>query len=90
MRQLRMVRQEGFEPPTYCLEGSCSIRVSYWRVLERVMGIEPTPTAWKAVVLAVILHPRSSISYQLFNFITAVSNCQELFSHISEVFAALP
>ena len=21
------------------------------------MGIEPTPTAWKAVVLAVILHP---------------------------------
>ena len=26
--------------------------------LERVMGIEPTPTAWKAVVLAVILHPQ--------------------------------
>ena len=25
--------------------------------MERVMGIEPTPTAWKAVVLAVILHP---------------------------------
>lgn len=26
--------------------------------MERVMGIEPTPTAWKAVVLAVILHPQ--------------------------------
>ncbi len=26
-----MVRQEGFEPPAYCLEGSCSIRLSYWR-----------------------------------------------------------
>ena len=64
MRQLRMVRQEGFEPPTYCLEGSCSIRVSYWRVLERVMGIEPTPTAWKAVVLAVILHPRGQALHQ--------------------------
>ena len=27
-----MVRQEGFEPPAYCLEGSCSIRLSYWRM----------------------------------------------------------
>ena len=26
-----MARQEGFEPPAYCLEGSCSIRLSYWR-----------------------------------------------------------
>ena len=23
---------EGLEPPTYCLEGSCSIQMSYWRV----------------------------------------------------------
>ena len=28
-----MVRQEGFEPPAYCLEGSCSIQLSYWREL---------------------------------------------------------
>ena len=28
-----MVRQEGFEPPAYCLEGSCSIQLSYWRKL---------------------------------------------------------
>ena len=27
----QMARQEGFEPPTYCLEGSCSIQLSYWR-----------------------------------------------------------
>ena len=27
-----MVRQEGFEPPAYCLEGSCSIQLSYWRI----------------------------------------------------------
>ena len=26
--------------------------------MERVMGIDPPPTAWKAVVLAVILHPQ--------------------------------
>ena len=53
----QMARQEGFEPPTYCLEGSCSILLSYWRIsdperkLERVMGIEPTYPAWKAGVL---------------------------------------
>ena len=27
-----MVRQKGFEPLAYCLEGSCSIRLSYWRI----------------------------------------------------------
>ena len=27
-----LVRQEGLEPPTYCLEGSCSIQMSYWRI----------------------------------------------------------
>ena len=26
-----MVRQEGLEPPTLCLEGRCSIQLSYWR-----------------------------------------------------------
>ena len=30
--KLEVARQEGLEPPTYCLEGSCSIRMSYWRV----------------------------------------------------------
>ena len=60
-----VVRRKGLEPPTYCLEGSCSIRMSYRRMLERVMGIEPTPTAWKAVVLAVILHPQKRVLHQL-------------------------
>ena len=47
-----MARQEGLEPPTYCLEGSCSIQLSYWRIfMERVMGIEPTRPAWKAGIL---------------------------------------
>ena len=27
-----LARQKGFEPLAYCLEGSCSIRLSYWRV----------------------------------------------------------
>ena len=31
-KESEMARQEGFEPPAYCLEGSCSIRLSYWRI----------------------------------------------------------
>lgn len=27
-----LARLEGFEPPAHCLEGSCSIRLSYRRV----------------------------------------------------------
>ncbi len=54
-----VVRQKGVEPPTHGLEGRCSILLSYWRItpnnlsirLERVMGIEPTQSAWKAEIL---------------------------------------
>ena len=28
----RLARQKGLEPLTYCLEGSCSIQLSYWRI----------------------------------------------------------
>ena len=27
----KMARQKGLEPLAYCLEGSCSIQLSYWR-----------------------------------------------------------
>ena len=27
-----MARQKGLEPLTHCLEGSCSIQLSYWRI----------------------------------------------------------
>ena len=54
---LTLARQEGLEPPAYCLEGSCSIRLSYWRTfknprkMERVKGIGPSYPAWKAGIL---------------------------------------
>ena len=55
-----MVRQKGFEPPAYCLEGSCSILLSYWRKwMEQVTGIEPASPAWKAGALAIVLHPHT-------------------------------
>ena len=37
----KVARQKGLEPLTYCLEGSCSIQLSYWRIMERVTGIGP-------------------------------------------------
>ena len=53
-----MARWKGFEPLAYCLEGSCSIQLSYQRKMtsipsqmEQMMGIEPTWPAWKAGVL---------------------------------------
>ncbi len=45
-----MVRQEGFEPPAYCLEGSCSIRLSYWRKwMEQVTESNPHPQLGRLV-----------------------------------------
>ena len=51
---LLLARQKGFEPLTHGLEGRCSILLSYWRIcnfLERVKGIEPSFSAWKADTL---------------------------------------
>src|SRR5580700_9017127 len=35
-----LVRQAGFEPATRCLEGSRSIRLSYWRSVTIVHGVD--------------------------------------------------
>ena len=42
-----LVSAQGFEPRTHGLEGRCSIQLSYAPTLERMMGIEPTLSAWK-------------------------------------------
>ena len=52
----KMARQKGLEPLAYCLEGSCSIQLSYWRILERVTRIELASPAWKAGALTIVLH----------------------------------
>ena len=73
-----MARQEGLEPPTYCLEGSCSIRLSYWRIIDgagdgnrtRVSSLE----GWCSTIE---LHPHSSASrIQLVNSNIDLFGCQ--------------
>ena len=57
--QESLVRQKGREPLAYCLDGSCSIQLSYWReYMEQVTGIEPASPAWKAGALTIVLHLR--------------------------------
>ena len=61
-----MARLKRLELLTHCLEGSCSIQLSYRRIVyvERVMGIEPTQSAWKAEILAIELHPHFVNQFQ--------------------------
>ena len=90
--QHKMARQKGFEPLAYCLEGSCSIRLSYWRVFgagdgnrTRIPSLEgwcpghcATPAWWEHK--SPLRHRKS----QLRNHSTSSSVCQALFAIFSE------
>ena len=80
-----MARQEGLEPPAYCLEGSCSIQLSYWRILtlprrsHRIGAGDGNRThvasleGWNSTIE---LHPQSN---QLNEYIMFSEICQGLF-----------
>ena len=88
-----MARQKGLEPLAYCLEGSCSIQLSYWRIdqtMERVTGIEPASPAWKAGALAIVLHPHAPSVEIVSLVIIAYEHgiCQEENRFLKKVFSS--
>ena len=83
-----MARQKGLEPLAYCLEGSCSIQLSYWRILERVTRIELASPAWKAGALTIVLHLQYALrgNRQLCYISMNWYICQEILSFSKEFF----
>ena len=57
-----MARQEGLEPPTYCLEGSCSIQLSYQRI-GAGDGNRTHTTSLEGWDSTIELHPRCNVHY---------------------------
>ena len=53
-----MARQEGLEPPTYCLEGSCSILLSYWRIYGAGDGNRTRVSSLEGWCSTIELHPQ--------------------------------
>ena len=69
-------RQEGIEPPTYGLEGRCSIRLSYWRDWATASGLKhrgerirtSDPLHPRQVRYQAALHPANPASSSLSSF----------------------
>ncbi len=82
-----LARLKGLEPLTYCLEGSCSIQLSYKRIfnLERVMGIEPTRPAWKAGILP--LNYTRKLFCNADYYTQSALHCQAFFNKNCDIFS---
>ncbi|CAF0704853.1 conserved hypothetical protein [Candidatus Methylacidithermus pantelleriae] len=76
LRNINMVGLNGLEPSTSRLSGVRSNQLSYRPKMERVMGIEPTTSAWKAGVL-----PLNYTRISYFNGATSGNRTHECQSH---------
>ena len=52
-----VARQKGLEPLTYCLEGSCSIQLSYWRMYGAGDGNRTRVSSLEGWCSTIELHP---------------------------------
>ncbi len=73
-----MARQKGLEPLTYCLEGSCSIQLSYWRMLHGAGdGNRTRVTSLEGWCSTIELHPHiHALLFQPEHFIMDMAICQ--------------
>ena len=56
-----VARQKGLEPLTYCLEGSCSIQLSYWRIFGAGDGTRTRVSSLEGWCSTIELHPQLSL-----------------------------
>ena len=78
-----LARQKGLEPLTYCLEGSCSIQLSYWRIYGAGDGNRTRVSSLEGWCSTIELHPRIHSSlFQLEHFNIEEGYCQALISKI--------
>ena len=64
----KMARQEGLEPPTYCLEGSCSIQLSYWRIYGAGDGNRTRVSSLEGWCSTIELHPQILFSQRILSY----------------------
>ncbi len=86
-RSQYLVRQEGLEPPTYCLEGSCSIHMSYWRMFGAGDGNRTRVSSLEGWCSTIELHPQA-VAHQPFHSSTSLVPCQVFLSVFFIIFRA--
>ena len=61
----KVARQKGLEPLTYCLEGSCSIQLSYWRMYGAGDGNRTRVSSLEGWCSTIELHPQILFSHRI-------------------------
>ena len=70
-----VARQERLELPTYCLEGSCSIQLSYWRIFNGAGdGNRTHATSLEGWNSTIELHPQVSLFVSVLTTVVIISH----------------
>ena len=78
---------EGFEPPTYCLEGSCSIRLSYGYIKNGASdGNRTHATSLEGWDSTIELHSQKPFHKPLAYYTTKEAVCQGLLGNFFDLF----